>query len=166
MKWKQLSFIWKAFKGEDENGAFLFVIFSIVSLMASSVAKVLGKYAKSILHVHVSLRIIRQCNWNLAPYNCPRRVLAQNPRRHQSIPRVCTYKEFQKCMKCVRNEFVVWEAFSIWWNQACTVVSGNILATAQGGLVHHLVRECLWLWECYRQTGQKIEMATICVIFF
>ena len=46
------------------------------------------------------------------------------------------------------------------------VVSGNILATAQGGLVHHLVRECLWLWECYRQTGQKIEMATICVIFF
>ena len=45
------------------------------------------------------------------------------------------------------------------------VVSGNILATAQGGLVH-VVAECLWRWEFYRQTGQKIEMATICVIFF
>lgn len=40
-----------------------------------------------------------------------------------------------------------------------------ILTTAQGGLVH-VVAECLWRWEFYRQTGQKIEMATIFLFFF
>ena len=39
-------------------------------------------------------------------------------------------------MKCVRNVFVVWEAFSIWWNQARTPVSGDILASVQGCRVH------------------------------
>ena len=89
-------------------------------------------------------------------------ILRERRRRHPSIPWVCTYKEFQKCMKCVRNVFVVWEAFSIWWNQARTVVSGNILASVQGRWVY-VVAQWRWQRQFYQQTGQNFEMATICV---
>ena len=54
----------------------------------------------------------------------------QNRRRHPRIPRVYTYKEFQKCndvskLQCAKK-------ISICSNQARTVVSGYISESAQG----------------------------------